>query len=125
MQFHEDLAKLPQNSVITLNQSVFRNEGRLNWEEFGRLRDYHVREIVFLGTQEFVEQTRENIREEVMTFIRKMNMDAYITLAADAFIMPKMIKYKKYQKLPQVCGPCHMKLSPHTYSFPSSDTFYT
>ena len=46
------------------------------------------REIVFLGTQEFVEQTRENIREEVMTFIRKMNMDAYITVAADAFIMP-------------------------------------
>lgn len=90
---------MPQNSVITLNQSVFRNEGRLNWEEFGRLRDYHVREIVFLGTQEFVEQTRENIREEVMTFIRKMNMDAYITVAADAFIMPKMIKYKKYQKM--------------------------
>lgn len=80
-------------------ESVFRNEGRLNWEEFGRLRDYHVREIVFLGTQEFVEQTRENIREEVMTFIRKMNMDAYITVAADAFIMPKMIKYKKYQKM--------------------------
>lgn len=90
---------MPQNSVITLNQSVFRNEGRLNWEEFGRLRDYHVREIVFLGTQEFVEQTRENIREEVMTFIRKTNMDAYITVAADAFIMPKMIKYKKYQKM--------------------------
>ena len=34
-----------------------------------------------------------------MTFIRKMNMDAYITVAADAFIMPKMIKYKKYQKM--------------------------
>lgn len=60
---------------------------------------FAAREIVFLGTQEFVEQTRENIREEVMTFIRKMNMDAYITVAADAFIMPKMIKYKKYQKM--------------------------
>lgn len=39
---------MPQNSVITLNQSVFRNEGRLNWEEFGRLRDYHVRRLFFL-----------------------------------------------------------------------------
>ena len=34
-----------------------------------------------------------------MEFIRKMNMEAYITVAADAFIMPKMIKYKKYQKM--------------------------
>ncbi len=101
---------MPKGSIITLNQSVFRNEGRLNWEEFGRLRDYHVREIVFFGSDEYVETIRENIRKEIVAFIRKMNVDAFITVAADAFIMPKMLKYKKYQKKKRASmkSECHM-----------------
>lgn len=89
--------ELDIGTIITLNQNVFRNEGRLNWDEFGRLRDYHVREIVFFGSDEYVEETREKIAKEIMQIIKRLNIDAFMSVAADAFIMPKMIKYKKYQ----------------------------
>lgn len=89
--------ELDNGTIITLNQNVFRNEGRLNWDEFGRLRDYHVREIVFFGSEKYVEEIREKTTKEIMQTINRLGIDAFISIAADAFIMPKMIKYKKYQ----------------------------
>ena len=38
----------------------FRNEGRFNYSEIGRLMGYHVREIVMIGSADFV----SNIRKE-------------------------------------------------------------
>lgn len=89
--------ELANETIITLNQNVFRNEGRLNWDEFGRLRDYHVREIVFFGSEKYVEQTREKMLKEIKNVIHRLGIDAFVSVASDAFIMPKMIKYKKYQ----------------------------
>lgn len=83
--------------VVTFNQSVFRNEGRLNWNEFGRLRDYHVREIVFFGDQEFVEDLREKFLEKVENLVNILNLNTDILIASDAFIMPKMEKFKLIQ----------------------------
>ncbi|RGS75429.1 hypothetical protein DWX71_10645 [Ruminococcus bromii] len=42
-----------ESTIYTFNQAVFRNEGRFNWQDFGRLKDYHVREVVFLGNEKF------------------------------------------------------------------------
>lgn len=83
--------------TVTFNQSVFRNEGRLNWNEFGRLRDYHVREIVFFGDQKFVEDSREKYLKEVENLINNLNLNADILIASDAFIMPRMEKFKLIQ----------------------------
>jgi len=88
---------LDECMTVTFNQSVFRNEGRLNWSEFGRLRDYHVREIVFFGDQKFVENSREEYLKEVEKIIENLNLNADILIASDAFILPKMEKFKLIQ----------------------------
>lgn len=90
---------LNQNTIITLNQSVFRNEGRLNWYEFGRLRDYHVREIVFFGDDSYVECMRKNILEETKKVLKDLKLNSNVTVASDPFIMPKMIRFKKIQMM--------------------------
>lgn len=92
-------ATLPNNTIITFTQSVFRNEGRFNFSEYGRMRDYHVREIVFIGDDLFVENSRERMIKASEELIKEMNINATITIAADPFILPKMQKYKKIQMI--------------------------
>ena len=89
--------KLACNTVVTFTQSVFRNEGRFNFKEFGRMRDYHVREIVFIGDMDFVSNSREIMIDKIKEFIEIIKLDASITVASDPFILPKMQKFKKLQ----------------------------
>lgn len=88
---------LPNKTIVTFTQSVFRNEGRFNFKEFGRMRDYHVREIVFIGDEYFVESTRERLLEATKNFVNELQLDAKITIASDPFILPRMQKFKKVQ----------------------------
>lgn len=90
---------LVKNTVVTFTQSVFRNEGRFNFSQFGRMRDYHVREIVFIGDYQFVTSARELEMDAVKDFIVRMEINARMVLASDAFILPKMQKFKKIQKI--------------------------
>ncbi len=89
--------ELDGNLVLTFKQNVFRNEGRLNYRELGRLRDYHVREIVFIGDDEFVKNSRQTMIDESIKFLTKLNLSAEVSIANDPFILPKMQKYKKIQ----------------------------
>lgn len=89
--------ELPRPQVFTFKQSVFRNEGRLNWDDFGRLRDYHVRETVFIGSEAFVNESREKMAEATIDFIKDIGLDARLSIAYDTFVMPKMQKFKKVQ----------------------------
>lgn len=88
---------LKKNAIITFTQSVFRNEGRFNFAEFGRMRDYHVREIVFIGDSEFVNESRCKIIDFTKKLIEYVGLRAKITSASDPFIIPRMQKYKKLQ----------------------------
>ncbi len=88
---------LDKNQTVTFTQSVFRNEGRFNYTDFGRLRDYHVREIVLLGNMEYVIEKRKKIVDQIITFIKEINLCGDISIASDPFIMPKMQKFKKIQ----------------------------
>lgn len=88
---------LQKETVYTFNQNVFRNEGRLNWDDFGRLRDYHVREIVFLGSDAFVRTKKDKILELVIAFLQEIELNAKIFIAHDPFVIPKMQKFKKVQ----------------------------
>ena len=87
--------ELPRPQVFTFKQSVFRNEGRLNWDDFGRLRDYHVRETVFIGSEAFVNESREKMAEATIDFIKDIGLDARLSIAYDPFVMPKMQKFKR------------------------------
>lgn len=90
---------LPRNKIVSFTQNVFRNEGRLNYDELGRLRDYHVKEIVFFGDAEFVDATRHKVMEETKQIIIKLNLCGRIEKAYDPFIIPKFQKYKKIQMI--------------------------
>lgn len=89
--------KLDNNTVVTFNQNVFRNEGRFCWDDYGRLMDYHVREIVLIGTEKFVAETRTAILDEARKFIEKVGLGGEISTASDPFVIPTMQKYKKLQ----------------------------
>lgn len=90
---------LPNKTIVTFTQSVFRNEGRFNFKEFGRMRDYHVREVVFIGDENFVESSRERLIEATKRFVNELQLDAKITIASDPFILPQMQKFKKIQAI--------------------------
>lgn len=88
---------LNSEKIVTFSQSVFRNEGRFNYNDFGRLRDYHVREVVFFGSQDYVNNKRKAIMDMVCEFIKELDLSGEISVASDPFIMPKLQKYKKIQ----------------------------
>lgn len=86
-----------ESTIYTFNQAVFRNEGRFNWQDFGRLKDYHVREVVFLGNENFVNENRKKLLDIVIEFLKKVGLNFCVTTANDPFVMPKMQKFKKIQ----------------------------
>lgn len=88
---------LKQHRTVTLLQSVFRNEGKINWNEYGRLRDYHVREIVFIGNENYVRESLKSMMDKTGSFIRKAGLAGEIKTASDSFIIPNMQKYKLLQ----------------------------
>ncbi len=88
---------LRENTTVTFIQNVFRNEGRFNWNELGRLRDYHVREVVFFGDEDFVVNQRKNLLELVIEVIKELNLCANIQIAHDPFVIPNMQRFKNIQ----------------------------
>lgn len=83
--------------VFTFTQNVFRNEGKNNFDEIGRLRDYHVKEIVFIGSHQFVLNRRKEILDKTIDFLDELGMEYISTVASDHFILPQLQKYKKIQ----------------------------
>lgn len=90
---------LNSDSVYTFCQSVFRNEGRFSFSEIGRLMDYHVREIVMIGSIDFVSTMRQEFLSKLVAIMTDWNLNFSVNVAADPFIMPKMQKLKKIQKV--------------------------
>lgn len=88
---------LDTNRIYTFTQNVFRNEGRLNYNDLGRLRDYHVREVVFIGDENFVVEVRKNMMEKVTELVEKLNLFGEMDIASDPFVLPKMQKFKIMQ----------------------------
>ena len=81
---------LNEPKTYTFIQNVFRNEGSEEYNEVGRLRDYHVREIVFLGTHRDVVKKRKKILDLTVEFVEKLGMQYKTTVACDPFILPKV-----------------------------------
>lgn len=90
---------LEHDTLITFRQNVFRNEGRLNYAQKGRLRDYLVREIVMIGTREYCLSIRDQIMEWSAALLEELELSGDITLASDSFVLPKMQTYRRIQKI--------------------------
>lgn len=93
---------LEENSMYTMIQNVFRNEGRFNWNELERLQDYHVREIVIIGDREFVLNERERLLQKSIKLLDDLKLNYSIEVASDPFIMPDMQKYANIQFANQI-----------------------
>lgn len=104
-------SSLEKNTIITFRQNVFRNEGRLNYRELGRLCDYHVREIVMIGSSEYVIKMRNQIMEKSTEIMKNVNLDGDISLASDSFVVPKMQMYRKIQRVDKSKYEMHLKVS--------------
>lgn len=90
-------AILEDKLCVTFLQSVFRNEGEESLNEFGRLKDYHVRETVFIGNEEYVNDSINRMIEQTSSFLRGLGLDGSIESASDTFVTPKMERYKLIQ----------------------------
>lgn len=88
---------LPNQKVITLKQNVFRDESEVGWLEVGRLRDYRIREIVFIGNEEFVEKKRQTVMDKTIEFVIAIGMNYQMELATDVFTLPEMKRFEKIQ----------------------------
>jgi len=88
---------LEHNKTISFEQSVFRNEGRFNYGEIGRLQDYHVREIVFFGDEEYVSSQRNRVMTLTKELLESFGLCGTIEKAYDPFVIPKFQKLKKIQ----------------------------
>ncbi|MBY9080767.1 hypothetical protein KIH86_13490 [Paenibacillus sp. HN-1] len=90
-------SQLEKPSIYTFRQKVFRHEGRMNWDSFGRLRDYHVREIVFFGDEQFVREHRSLALEKVKQLAEELKLIVRGSVTCDPFVVPSMQKFKKIQ----------------------------
>ncbi|MBR6403060.1 MAG: hypothetical protein IKS48_06720 [Eubacterium sp.] len=89
---------LKEDSIFSFRQNVFRNEGRLNWDELHRLRDYNVREIVFIGDKEYVYKVREELLKRVIEKLKNIGLKFKVEIASDPFVLPALQSYRKIQK---------------------------
>lgn len=88
---------LAENSIYTMLQNVFRNEGRFNWTSMNRLLDYHVREIVMIGNHDFVLEKRESFLKKTIELLEQLQLNFSVKIASDPFVIPVMQKYRKIQ----------------------------
>ena len=96
---HYENCTLPRMKTITLRQNVFREECDKGWMEYGRLRDYTIREIVFIGNQEYVEKQRQITMDKAKELVEKLGLEYQFALATDAFMAPEMKRFKTIQLL--------------------------
>lgn len=104
---------LNQNSLFTFCQNVFRNEGRFNFIETGRLMDYHVREIVMIGSDEYVSSIRSQLMDDTIELLKCWNLCGTVVVASDPFVMPKTQKLKKIQRAEKTKYEVRLNCSPN------------
>ena len=72
------------NEIITTKARVYRCE-KSGFEELTRLWDFSVREIVFIGSQEFVKENLDIMKKKALEFAKKITPSAKLEIAHDPF----------------------------------------
>ncbi|GAF79405.1 unnamed protein product, partial [marine sediment metagenome] len=73
-----------ENRYYTCYNKVFRNE-RSATERLDRLTNFSVRDIMFVGTEEYVLECRQRLIDELSDFLRSLRLCAKIETANDPF----------------------------------------
>ena len=77
------------NEIYTTYNRVFRNEGTKSLE---RLLSFSVRDIMVVGNDAFVRETRDVFLKKALRFIEELNFEAKIISATDPFFATKSSK---------------------------------
>jgi seryl-tRNA synthetase len=91
---------LADRSVITAKGRCFRYESR-NFATLERLWDFTLREIVFVGPAEWVEERRQAWVEETMRFVDDLELDAWVETANDPFFLKNFRAQRYFQLVSQ------------------------
>ena len=89
---------LPNNIIFTCCGKCFRNDKC----DDTHLWDFTMREIVFVGTREFVERQRLRWMDVVASFARDLDLDACLVPANDPFFGPETRGRKLLQQIKQL-----------------------
>jgi len=73
-----------ENKIYTTYNKVFRNESSKT-ESLDRLTNFSVRDIMFVGDKHFVMMSRQRLIDEVIKFMKFLNLDIKIETANDPF----------------------------------------
>lgn len=90
--------KLVKNLAITSGGKCFRNELEWKLDDF-RKEEFYMKEIIFIGTKEFVLETRKRLIEKVWNAFNKLSLVGRIETASDPFFYNEDFKKGTFQKL--------------------------
>lgn len=89
---------LDNNIIFTAMGKCFRNEVEWKINDF-RKREFYMREIIFIGTKEFVLQTREKFINIVWDIFNDFKLVGRIETASDPFFFSDDYKKGTFQKI--------------------------
>ena len=120
-------SRLVEPIVLTCVGKCFRHEPE-GFESLGRLWEFTMREVVFLGPASWVEQQRREWSERVSEFAGSLNLEGEIGLASDPFFgnggrgkkLLQQLKELKYE----LCLPVEAGRTLAVASFNLHDTFF-
>ncbi|MCI0470331.1 MAG: hypothetical protein L0Y73_01585, partial [Candidatus Aminicenantes bacterium] len=115
--YHQLRGKVVKNRVITARGKSFRYESRYH-RAMERLWDFTIREIVFLGTKDFVLECRQKFMEAVLAFIDELKLQAFCEVANDPFFCRPDTAVKIFsQRMMELKYELRMNIDPmHTIS---------
>ena len=100
--------KAHQNTIYTTYNKVFRNESSKT-DSLDRLINFSVRDIMFVGDEQFVLRTRQRLIDDLVKLLKYFHIDCKIESANDPFfsrdIVRKLFQYSfdlKYELLANI-----------------------
>lgn len=88
---------LESGRVVTARGRCFRYESK-NFATLERVWDFAMREVIFVGAREWVDEMRARCIEEVKTLVTELGLDAWIETANDPFFATAFVA-KRYHQL--------------------------
>ena len=76
--------KIVDKKCITTKAKVYRYEN-YKYDQVSRFWDFTVREVVFVGNKEYVQECIERISKEILEFSKTVNLNVRIDEASDSF----------------------------------------
>ena len=80
-----------KNTILTTYNKVFRDENSSK-DNLDRITCFSVRDIMFLGSEKFVLNTRKKLINSLIVFLKKTNLNCSIEVANDPFFISNIKK---------------------------------